>query len=144
MKWGVLAALFLVAAEVAAAEFRSVAEGAVTYDAPSLKANKLFILQRDYPVEVVVAVEGWAKVRDASGTLAWVERKALADKRTVLVRVDRAEVRDAPSESAPVAFHVARDVVLEFVEYAAVGGWIKVAHRDGQSGFLRASQVWGG
>jgi len=39
-------------------------------------------------------------------------------------------------------FEAERDVVLELVE-AVPGGWVKVRHRDGQSGFLKAPQVWG-
>ncbi|MGH8709949.1 MAG: SH3 domain-containing protein, partial [Burkholderiales bacterium] len=71
--------LMLAAAAVGAAEFRSVAEdAAVVYDAPSLKAQKLYLLGRDYPLEVVVVLENWIKVRDANGELAWVEKKSLS------------------------------------------------------------------
>ena len=40
------------------------------YDAPSLKAKPLFVIGRDTPFEVIVGVEGWLKIRDASGTVA--------------------------------------------------------------------------
>ena len=33
-------------------------------------------------------------------------------------------------------------VVVEFVEPAAPG-WAKVRHRDGPTGYVRATQVWG-
>jgi hypothetical protein len=33
-------------------------------------------------------------------------------------------------------------VVLEVVE-APADGWVKVRHRDGQTGFARLSHVWG-
>ena len=42
---------------------------AIAYDAPSAKARKLFVASRDYPIEVIVNVEGWVKVRDAAGDL---------------------------------------------------------------------------
>ena len=35
-----------------------------------------------------------------------------------------------------------KNVSLDYLE-AAPGGWIKVRHRDGQSGYVRANQVWG-
>ena len=45
-----------------AADFRTVtADAAVLYDAPSARSNKLFVVNRGYPLEVVVAVEGWVK-----------------------------------------------------------------------------------
>ena len=124
-------------------EFRSVSEGAaVLYDAPSAKSNKLFVISRDYPVEVLVPVEGWSKVRDASGKLAWIETKSLSDKRTILVNVELAEIRQTPDAAAPIVFQAQQSVVLELVEFS-VPGWIKVHHRDGQSGFLKIDQVWG-
>ncbi len=126
-----------------APEFRSVTENAaVTYDAPSLKGRKLSILSRGYPLEIVVSLEGWAKVRDANGELAWIENKAIGDKRSVLVRVPVVDVREAANDKSAVVFRAEQNVVLDFIEYSAPG-WAKVAHRDGQSGYVRTSQVWG-
>jgi len=57
-------------APAGAAEFRSIADpAAVLYDAPSAKANRLYVIGRNYPVEIVVVVEGWTKIRDAGGEL---------------------------------------------------------------------------
>ena len=134
----------LVAAAAGAAEFRSVAEdAAVLYDAPSLKAQKLYLLGRDYPLEVVVTLENWIKVRDVSGELAWAENKSLSNKRNVMVNVPLADVRQGPNDSAPLVFQVEKSVLLELVEFSDPG-WIKVRHRDGQTGYVRVNQVWGG
>ncbi|HKN09197.1 MAG TPA: SH3 domain-containing protein, partial [Pseudomonadota bacterium] len=84
--------LALATGVAAAADYRATAEVAVLYDAPSLKARPLYVLGRDYPLEVVVTVEGWLKVRDASGTVAWIEKKSLADKRVLLVRAPVADI----------------------------------------------------
>ena len=127
----------------AALEFRSVSENAaVLYDAPSAKANKLYIVNNGYPVEAVVAVEGWVKVRDVNGDLAWIESKNLTDRRTVMVKVPLAQVRQSADDNAPVVFQAQQNVVLDLVE-ATGGGWLRVKHRDGQTGFVKASQVWG-
>lgn len=137
--WG----LTLLAAPAWALEYRSVAEtGTVMFDAPSQKAKPLFIIAQGTPVEVVVSLEGWVKVRDAAGDLAWVERKALGDKRMLIVTAKSAEVRSQAESSAQLIFEADKDVLLEFVEPGPLG-WAKVRHRDGQSGFVRASQVWG-
>jgi SH3-like domain-containing protein len=133
-----------------AAEFKSTGEpAAVLYDAPSAKAKPLFVLGRDVPLEVIVAVEGWSKVRDAGGTIGWVEKKALADKRMLVVRATLAEVRANPDDAAPVVFRAEQHVLLELAEPAASAataanpGWIKVRHRDGQTGYVRIGQVFG-
>jgi SH3-like domain-containing protein len=130
------------AGTAAAIDFRSVAaDAAILYDAPSAKARKLFILGRDYPVEVLVTIEGWIKVRDASGELAWIETRNLADKRTVMVRVARAEVRQSPAETAEILFYAEQDVVFDLIEMD--GNYARVRHADGASGYVRVTQVWG-
>lgn len=130
-------------APAAALEFRSVTENAaVLYDAPSAKARKLFIVNQGYPLEVVVMVEGWIKVRDASGDLTWIESKYLGDRRTVMVKVPLAQVRLSASDSAPIVFQAQQNVILDLLEVAN-GGWLRVKHRDGQTGFIKVDQVWG-
>jgi SH3-like domain-containing protein len=139
-----VAAAALAAATAAAGEFRSVADhAAVLYDAPSVKSKKVYVVSHGYPVEVVVVVEGWTKVRDAGGDLTWIESKRLSDKRTVLVKAARAQVRETASEAAPLVFEAAQDVLLEHLGIAS-GGWLRVRHRDGQVGYVRVAQVWGG
>lgn len=140
-----LVALFVALSANAYAEldFRSIAEGAaVTYDSPSLKGRKLAILSRNYPVEVLVLLAGWAKVRDANGEIAWVENKALSEQRSVLVRVPIIEVRHAADDKAPVAFRAEQNVVLEYLEHSAPG-WVKIKHSDGQIGYAKTNQLWG-
>jgi SH3-like domain-containing protein len=126
-----------------ALEYRSIAaDRTVMYDAPSLHGKKLYLASRFYPVEVIVDLESFAKVRDAAGDLAWVEKKNLSTKHMVLVNVPLADVRKSPDANAALAFQAERSVVLEMIESAA-GGWIKVRHADGAVGYVRVSQVWG-
>ncbi|MBI3523356.1 MAG: hypothetical protein HY066_02320 [Betaproteobacteria bacterium] len=139
-----LTVLLLASLPAAALDYLSLAEPAVMYDAPSLKAAPLFVIARYTPVEVVVALEAWIKVRDASGDLAWIEKRQLSEKRTVLVTAQRAQVRSQPDANAPLVFEAEKNVVLELVQpVLAATGWVQVRHRDGQSGFVRVNQVWG-
>ncbi len=135
-------AALLAAPGALALDYRSLAEAASAYDAPSAKAKPLFVVLAGTPVELVVALEGWSKVRDSKGDLIWIEKKYLAEKRTVIVRAERAQVRAAADDKAALVFEAERDVVLDLIE-AAPGGWVKVRHRDGQAGFLKVPQVWG-
>ena len=129
---------------VHAADFRAVSEeAAVLYDAPSAQSKKLFVVSQGYPLEVIVVVEGWIKVRDASGALSWVDAKQVSAKlRTVLVKAPVAQVRQAADDNAPVVFQAQQNVLLDLTEVVA-GGWLRVRHRDGVSGFIRIAQVWG-
>ena len=133
-----------------AADYRSIAEqDAVLYDAPATRAKALFLLSRDTPVEVIVALEGWTKVRDASGTIGWVDKKTLGDRRTLIVRAPVADVRATAEDNAPVVFRAEQNVLLELAEPAtsagttAMPGWVGVKHRDGQAGYVRITQVFG-
>jgi SH3-like domain-containing protein len=136
----------LVAAGVGPAcalEFRSVSDSAaILYDAPSVKGKKLYVLGRGYPVEVVVVVANWVKVRDGGGELAWLESRLLTDRRTVMVKVALAQIHESADDRSAIVFQAQQNVILDLVD-AAGGGWLRVRHRDGQTGFVKAAQVWG-
>jgi SH3-like domain-containing protein len=136
-------ALALAASAAGAAEFRALGERpAILYDAPSIRADKLFVATRYYPFEVLVKLDQWTKVRDANGEVAWVENKSLGDRQTVLVTVPLADVRAGPSPNSTLVFEAYKQVLLEVLE-PPVEGWLKVRHRDGQQGFIRLAHLWG-
>src|SRR5437773_10509661 len=96
----VIAAALALPLAAAAAEFRATSDAAtILYDAPSARANPLFVHGRDVPLETLVSVEGFTKVRDSSGTFGCIGNRALADKRTLVVRASivavHANLRDA-------------------------------------------------
>jgi SH3-like domain-containing protein len=131
------------AAVAGAAEYRTIGDQpAVLYDAPSAKADRLFVASRYYPLEVLVKLDQWTKVRDVGGEVAWVENRLLGDRRTALVTVPLADIRAAASPQSPLVFEAYKQVLLEVIEPPA-GEWVKVRHRDGQQGFIRVAHVWG-
>ena len=126
-----------------ALEFVSVAEpSAILYDAPSLKAKKLFVVSRYLPLEQVVSLSNWVKVRDYSGSLAWVEKRALSDQRFVVVTAPLAGIRQAAEENAPLSFQAQQQVALVWLENTGTG-WLKVRHQDGTPGYVSKHDVWG-
>ncbi len=92
-------------------------------------------------MEVISTIEGWAKVREHGGRIAWMESRALTTRRSVLVSTPTATVREAATEAAAPVFDAKRALLLEMVEVA--GAWVRVRHRDGLSGYLRATEIWG-
>lgn len=140
-----VAAVFLSAAAgaVHAVEFKSVgAAPAILYDAPTQKGRKVFVAPRSMPVEVVLTYGDWSKVRDATGDLSWVESKALAPARFVVATASGAKVRAAGDEKSAVIITADKGVLFELTEPVA-SGWVKVKHRDGESGYVKAADVWG-
>ena len=134
--------LALAAAQAGASDFRSLAEPAILYDAPSKQGKPLFVIQRYTPVETVVNIDRWVKVREPAGSLLWLECRQLSEKRTAIITAARADVRQKADAGAPLAFEAVKDVVLEITDKPA-DGWVKVKHRDGTSGFIRINQIWG-
>ncbi len=140
---GVAFTLISAASAALAIDYRSIeVPAAILYDSPSQKGKKLYLIKSQTPVEAVVRLEGWVKVRDAEGTLAWVEARNLGERRTLVVTAPRAEIREADKADAPVVTALDKWVVVEFLEQASPG-WAKVRHRDGATGFVRSTQVWG-
>jgi len=132
-----------VALPVQALDYRSLSDAAILYDAPSQKSTPLFVIARQTPVEIVITLDPWVKVRDASGSLAWIDKRMLSDKRILQVIAARAQIRQSPDPQAALVFEAAKDVLLELAETPSGTGWVKVRHRDGQTGYLRTNQVWG-
>ena len=124
-------------------DFVSVAEPAILYDANSLKAKKLFVATRYLPLEQVVVLDNWVKVRDNSGKLFWIEKRQLSSKRYVMVTVPSATVRRSPDENADAVFKATQQLGLEWLGNTGTG-WVKVRHTDGSTGYLKSSDVWGG
>jgi len=137
------ALMVLVAGHAHALEFKTIgANPAVMYDAPSERGRKIFIAPRGMPVEIVLVYGDWSKVRDVAGDLNWVESKVLSPKRNVVVKVPNAKVRTSADDSASIVFSADRGLILERLDSAA-SSWVKVKHRDGLIGFVKAVDVWG-
>jgi Uncharacterized protein conserved in bacteria len=134
--------LVLLPLTVSALEFRSIAvPRAVLFDAPSAQAKKLFVIWEGYPVEIIVNLGDWVKVRDNQGGLTWIESRQLSPKRTVIVVQDNAEMRESADAAAPLVSRLQKDVVLDYLE--TTSGWVRVRHRDGLAGYVQTTAVWG-
>ncbi|WP_426195496.1 SH3 domain-containing protein [Massilia sp. DWR3-1-1] len=143
-RFAVLIALLLALPVAAAVDFKSIgAAPAILYDAPSTRGGKLYVAPRGMPVEVVLSYGAWVKLRDMNGDMAWAEASALSPRRTLVVRSANAKVRAGAEDNAAVVMTADRGVLLELVEPAPASIWLKVRHKDGMTGFVKATDVWG-
>jgi SH3-like domain-containing protein len=126
-----------------AVEYRSVVPTkTVSYDAPSKEATKLYLLGSGYPVEIIVNLGEWLKVRDQLGSLSWVESKSLSTKRMALV-LAKTDIKSSEDINSHIFATVEKDVVLELVSPSIKNGWVKVKHRDGIIGYVQVVSLWG-
>lgn len=136
------AVLALLANAAQALEFRSAAShGVVMFDAPDNLARKVFVLSRGTPLEIMVEQGDWVRVRDQGGSLAWVRKQDVSSQRTLQVIKPASVYRDADAKS-PALFRASPGLLLNLLENTKTG-WIKVKHRDGETGFIRIEEVWG-
>ncbi|HSH71635.1 MAG TPA: SH3 domain-containing protein [Methylophilaceae bacterium] len=127
----------------AALEYRAIAvPKAILYDAPSAQGKKLYVIGQGYPVEVIVNLGDWIKVRDNQGGLSWIDAKQLTNARTLLVVQAQSELRQSADASSTLLGRLEKDVVLDYLE-PAKNGWVKVKHKDGLTGYVPSSSVWG-
>jgi SH3 domain protein len=144
LRLAALLVLFYGASSAFAVDYVSVGDSsAILYDAPSTKAKKKFVVNRYMPFEQVVMLDNWIKVRDRSGGLYWVEKRALSSKRYVFVLSPLLDVFAEPDFGSAKLFKVRQQIALEYLDSTGTG-WIKVRHQDGEVGFVRSAEVWGG
>ena len=103
--------------------------------------KKLFAATRYLPLQQLVVLAGWVKARDSTGKVFWIEKRNLSSKRYVVVTARATIARQSWSSSATIAFRAERQVGLEWL--GNVGSWVKVRHRDGSTGFIKNTDVWG-
>ena len=140
----------LVSAESFAAEAGLVTvRPTALYDSHSERSRPVWILSGGHPVRMLTGVTGWHKVETHRPEVAgWVRASETRAGRWMVVIATRAAVKAEPSLSAADAMIVPRGAVLEslspvpFCGGGARGCWHHVAHPDGETGHIRAADVW--
>lgn len=135
--------LLALAYPASALEYRSTAQASILYDAPSTLAGKVAIAGSGLPLEVIVELQSWVKVRDHNGHLAWIEKSALTGARSVMIKTESSAIRQRPRPDADIVFRAARGVLLEPTGEPDGFGWLPVKHADGRTGWLPAHEAWG-
>ncbi len=132
----------LFAAGAAQAEILSVKTASANFrEAPNEKATVKYTADKFYPVEVLEKQAGWMKVKDFEGDVAWVSAKALESQPSIVIQVERANMRSNPSLTAPVVFKVERGEVFKIEKRE--GPWLKVVDARGDGGWIRDDMTWG-
>jgi SH3-like domain-containing protein len=96
--------------------------------------------QAGMPLRITAEFENWRRVEDVEGAGGWVHYSLLSGARSVLVTLDMAELRDAPSESSTVVAQAEMGVVARLLECQP--DWCRVA-MEGQRGWMQKPAIWG-
>jgi len=96
--------------------------------------------RRDMPVEILVAVEHWRKIRDWEGTLGWVHEKMVHTRRAAMVTGGTRALHQNPAPTAPIVARAEAGVIGRLLE--CQGGWCRIEAGD-YSGWVQRGEIWG-
>jgi len=127
------------------ADFMSVnADQAFLHEAPSDSTKKSYIVTKGYPLEVIVSLKEWKKVKDHEGLINWIKTSDLSSKRTVLNLKGDNSIYLEPSSASPILAKVNENVSLELLDAKKIDDWVKVYSKVGDiEGFIKATDLWG-
>ncbi|MEY3028000.1 MAG: hypothetical protein RIQ77_83, partial [Pseudomonadota bacterium] len=127
------------------AEYLSVGvDQAFLHEAPSDSTKKTFIVTKGYPLEVLVSLKEWKKVKDHQGAINWIASNQLSSKKMVLNFKANNLIHLEPNDSSPTLAFVSENVVLEIVDNKRIDNWIKVYSKSTEvEGFISIENLWG-
>lgn len=137
--------LFAFIQPVFSAEFIAVkTKKSILYEGPSESTSKEFIVTQSYPLQVLVKLKDWIKVRDHEGKISWIKAKDITRDRTVLTLKNNVILFYKPSYSSVKLADISVNVALRLVSPLNTDGWIEVKTLSQNiEGFIRVQDVWG-
>ena len=119
--------LFAFIQPVFSAEFIAVkTKKSILYEGPSESTSKEFIVTQSYPLQVLVKLKDWIKVRDHEGKISWIKAKDITRDRTVLTLKNNVILFYKPSYSSVKLADISVNVALRLVSPLNTDGWIEV------------------
>ncbi len=136
-----LLALSLLAAPALAADYVSVQREKVNIrSGPGTDHEILWEVFRGFPLQVTERRGEWARIVDFEGDRGWIYSPLVGSAKTVIVKVNTANMRVGPGTNYEVMATVRYGVVFEPVERRRE--WIKVQHADGTTGWIHDTLLW--
>jgi len=136
-----VALLLLFSLPARATEWVSVKKDGVNVrSGPNTNKEILWEVFKGFPLEILQRKGEWAQVVDFEGDKGWIYAPLLSNARTVIVKVDTANLRVGPGQSFEVTATVKYGVVFQPI--GTDGDWIKVKHEDGTTGWIHKDLLW--
>ena len=107
---------------------------------PGLTYDLLWQIEKYHPLQVVQKKDGWFRFKDFEGDEGWIHQTLVDTTPTVIVRVNRCNLRSGPGTQHDIAFTV--DKGIPFKVLKTDGRWLQVQHADGDTGWLFNALIW--
>lgn len=99
-----------------------------------------------FPVEVLQNKGKWSKIKDFEGDTGWVHTSLLSKDQQMIVKANKDQdkkinIREQPGTKSKVVGEAYYGVVFKTLKKS--GGWVKVKHESGLTGWIKSSLLWG-
>lgn len=122
-------------------EFASVKKDGVNIrSGPNTKNAVLWEVFKGFPVRVIERKNDWAHTVDFEDDEGWVYSSLLEDTKTVIVKVDTANMRSGPGKDYDVIATAKKGVI--FTPIDEKGGWLKLSYKDNITGWIYNDLLW--
>jgi len=104
------------------------------------------VYRNGFPLKVIEKKGDWIKVTDFENEVGWASRQLLTTTPHAIVAVNRGKkkkvtIRSGPSTNSKVVGQAYYGVVFSVLEKK--GGWRKIRHESGLSGWIQQDFLWG-
>ncbi|MEJ2033706.1 MAG: SH3 domain-containing protein [Deltaproteobacteria bacterium] len=138
----VAAALVLLTVSAASGRMVSVNRGIVNMrSGPGTGYSVLWELGRGFPLKVIGSKGAWVKVIDFENDSGWIYRRLLGRAPHLVVKKRRINIRSGPGTRYRVIGKANYGVVFRTLKKR--GGWVKVKHENGLTGWIKRNLLWG-
>ncbi|MBF0549595.1 MAG: SH3 domain-containing protein [Deltaproteobacteria bacterium] len=137
-----LVVLLILAAPLAYAEtLAAKSDQTPVRSGPGENHRTLYLAGQYYPFKLIKQSGEWINVVDFEGETGWVHQAAVDTTKSVIVRINLANVRLGPGVDYPVVFTSRRGATYKIL--GKEGIWLNVLHKDGDIGWISRNMVWG-
>jgi SH3-like domain-containing protein len=134
---------FFLASSSLAAEYVSVSKDGVNLrSGPGTDREILWEVFKGFPLQVIARKGKWVHTVDFEGDKGWLYAPLASQKKTVIVKVNLANMRLGPGTNYEIVARVKYGVVFTPVD--SKGDWVKVKHQDGTTGWISKDLLWPG
>jgi SH3-like domain-containing protein len=134
------AILFFVGGAAASNRMAVKADTANIRAKPDLQSDTLWQVEKYYPLLILEKKESWYRFKDFEGDVGWIHDSLVDDTPTVIVKVERANLRADAGTQYDLVFDAQKGTPFKVLEKK--GRWIKVQHADGDVGWIFNALVW--
>jgi SH3-like domain-containing protein len=107
---------------------------------PDTQSDTLWQVEKYHPLLVVEKRGVWDRIKDFEGDTGWIHSSLVDKTPTVIVKVQRANIRTGPGTQYDLVFDAERGTPFKVLE--TKGSWKKIRHADGDEGWIFSSLIW--